>query len=174
MKQIKQILLVMLACYSLKATAQLDSMSCTGAVGDVKWSLLMPDDFQKENGNCWIFMDGSDIRSSKLAQYGHSNIPDAQAQFLRCIELRQNDRIDADRAFGLPAGSQQEDALQDHTHEYRVHFIGSAYNGINLPNNASTSHAQDLNRESRLIKTGRKSHETRPKNIALYLYARIN
>jgi len=43
------------------------TVSCSGAVGDVKYSILNPTDFVKENGDCWVPMDGRSLAGSRLA-----------------------------------------------------------------------------------------------------------
>ncbi len=162
----------MLACYSLNATAQLDSMDCTGAVGDVKWSILSTGPFQSVNGDCWVLMDGQTLpNDSKLKAIGIGAIPNGQGKFLRAMDLRRENREDPGRPFGTAAGSYQEDALKSHDHTYTKTDVitdppsefgfgfGSRGGG---PTYTET-------------KTGRSgNYETRPKNIALYLYIRIN
>ena len=92
------------------------SVSCSGAVGDVKYSILDWDDFQTANGDCWVPMDGRDVTGTALDQeFGMATVPDMSGLFMRAQEW--NDGNDPDRTPGSPIATLQEDALRDHEHE---------------------------------------------------------
>jgi len=107
-----------LASITFSAKAQvLDSLGCTGALGDVKYSILEPDDFQEVNGDCWTLMDGKNLDpSSELADKGFTFLPDARGVFIRSYDNKQTDRLDVDRQFGDPIGTYQDGAIQSHNH----------------------------------------------------------
>lgn len=95
----------------------LEILGCKGTVGDVKMSILDPEDFIAENGDCWVLMDGRGINSSdRLAQIkGWQNIPDARGSFIRGYD--PTGANDPDRGPNPPVGSFQGDGFGAHTHE---------------------------------------------------------
>ena len=55
---------------------------CSGALGDVKYSVLNPQQFALVNGSCWVPMDGGNMSNSKLAAIiGGSTVPNASGLF---------------------------------------------------------------------------------------------
>lgn len=92
------------------------SVSCSGAVGDIKYSILDWDDFQLANGDCWIPMDGRTIAgTTALAQeFGITQAPDMSGLFIRAHEWY--DGNDPDRTPISPIATIQNDALHDHEH----------------------------------------------------------
>ncbi|MEM6771917.1 MAG: hypothetical protein AAF597_15150 [Bacteroidota bacterium] len=90
---------------------------CSGQVGDIKYSILRPDQFIQENGDCWVPMDGRSIPGTKLADvYGWATLPQAGGQFLRAHEFDGQADVDADRDFNSPVGQAQTDQNKDHPH----------------------------------------------------------
>lgn len=174
---------------------QLDADGCSGIIGDVKYSILDPADFQSVNGDCWILMDGRNISSSKLAtDLSTPNIPDARGYFVRSYDNRISNRVDIDRSFGDPVGSIQADTLKSHKHDIvsggnHEHIYNDFYDGPSgfirtLSDGYDNGDSSGTRRKTREASTGGGSHshdmnntggtETRPKNITLYLYVRIN
>lgn len=152
-------------------TAQLDSLGCLGAVGDVKYSILTPDDFQSVNGACWVLMDGRNISSTKLGAFGYQELPDARGIFIRGYDNRMDDdtkRMDVDRSFGDPVGEFQKDGLRQHTITYQKPA------GPNLVaacgNCAGVMHSGFRNATTTVGNAG----DTRPQNITMFTYIRIN
>lgn len=150
--------------------AQLDSIGCSGIVGDIKHSILQVDDFQALNGECWVLMDGRNISSTKLGALGFDNLPDPRGYFIRIYDNRQTDRIDVDRAFGDAIGEVQQDAFQEHTHA--INDIGSRTNGSG--EKWGLGHLYQGDRYNATSSTAGNGTETRPVNITMYLYIRIN
>jgi hypothetical protein len=57
---------------------------CSGAVGDIKYSLLPPDKFKDVNGDCWVPLDGRTLSSTDaLYQQGVMTLPNAGGTFIR-------------------------------------------------------------------------------------------
>lgn len=94
----------------------LEILGCKGTVGDVKMSILKPDDFIAENGDCWVLMDGRALNSSdRLAQIKNwQQIPDARGTFIRGYD--PSGANDPDRGPNPPVGSYQGDSFGAHTH----------------------------------------------------------
>jgi hypothetical protein len=177
------------------------TVRCSGAVGDVKYSILNPTQFAQVNGDCWIPMDGRSISGSKLSQIVSSNnVPDIGGLFVRSQEYGQN--YDADRTNSSSIATFQDQSYQSHTHSGYVGSVtsnptmstqntlqdlslgnwGNPHNayieeGANDPNYikvvgqlsvtlADHGHSLTINNNG--------SAETRPKNVNLWTYIRIN
>jgi len=107
--------------------------TCSGSVGDIKYSILNPTDFAMENGDCWVPMDGRDIAvDSKLSQaYGWSSVPDMSGMFVRATEY--NDGRDPGRpAMSAPTVQDDENKEHDHPHNITVDFGGAHQHFINV------------------------------------------
>ena len=71
--------------------------TCSGSVGDIKYSILTPDQFVMENGDCWVPMDGRDIPGTKLADdYGWASVPNMSGLFIRSAEFHVAGQDDYD------------------------------------------------------------------------------
>lgn len=196
MKNIIKIIVVItmiINCSSIYAQVQ-DSLDCKGAVGDVKYSLLALDKFQKENGDCWVRMEGQNIASSKLSALADmTHLPDARGLFIRTFDTRNgDDRIDP-RPFGSPVGDYQADAVGKHSHAYKDTYMMTDREYETF---VGTSKTEELEQAETYLKTGSEGvdfdpdnewivyfekmteknvgTETRPKNITLHTYIRIN
>lgn len=100
---------------SVASTQRIESGGCSGAVGDVKYSILAPDDFAQENGDCWVPMNGAGIDGSLLASmYNITTTPDMSGSFLRAQEY--NDGNDPDRTPASAVALAQNDANKPHAH----------------------------------------------------------
>ncbi len=158
----------------------LDSLGCTGAVGDVKYSILDEAAFQAENGPCWVLLDGRDISGSRLAALiGQTNLPDARGYFIRSADTRSDDRVDKDRKQGQ-IGTIQNDTLGSHSHDVDKYGLMRISQSTDPKANTVEDHDKEgAGTEPDVITTPIKmgstlGHETRPKNINLYVYIRIN
>ena len=178
------------------------TVRCSGAVGDVKYSILNPTQFAQVNGDCWIPMDGRSISGSKLSQITSSNnVPDIGGLFVRSQEYGQ-DR-DADRTNSTSIATFQDQSYQSHNHSGSVGSVtsnpsmatqitlnslpfgnyqggqnsGTLEEGAGTPNYlpvyaqlsvtlADHAHGLSINNNG--------SAETRPKNVNLWTYIRIN
>ena len=96
-------------------TNKAQEVVCSGAVGDVKYSILNPTQFATVNGACWVPMDGRNMGGSKLAGIiGGTNIPNGSGLFIRNHEF--NEAHDPDRNVGTAIASIQGDDNKYHTH----------------------------------------------------------
>jgi hypothetical protein len=167
-------------------------VTCSGAMGDIKYSSLNPVEFARENGDCWVPMDGRSIVGTKLASaLGIANLPDAGGMFLRGQEFASSPNNDPERDSNTPVGSPQGDDVKPHSHSMNPagahshayeYFVASG--PTNLTQNAdwtnvrygvgwewrNTSsagdHAHSINNNS--------GSEARPRNLNLWVYVRIN
>jgi hypothetical protein len=163
-----------------------DSIS-KGAIGDVKYSVLPPDKFIEENGNGWVLMDDKVpiIGSSLNTKHGITEIPDVRGLFIRSLNLnRDDDKADLFKKENNTErlmGDYQPDAVKKHTHNLSVElgYFGG-WGGSNLFSGGTPGNPMSVGKEGKapitIVDFGQNlnSEETRPKNIALYTYIKIN
>ena len=103
-----------LADLATKAT----TVVCSGALGDVKYSILNPQQFAAVNGDCWVPMDGGNMSGSKLAAIiGGSTVPNAGGLFLRGQESQNGStNYDPERSSGSTIATLQGDNFGSHNH----------------------------------------------------------
>ncbi len=148
-------------------------------IGTIISSVLDPNQFANQVGDPpvfemekskWTLADGKDLSKTKYATLSTNNnkAPDLRGVFLRginCGKTGENCDPDGERN----PGSFQPDALQKHIHkitrgadinpnQYRA--LGSTGGGNEIPTNAPLD--------------ARTADETRPKNIAVYFYIKVN
>lgn len=157
----------------------LDSLGCTGVIGDIKYSVLSPEKFQQLNGNCWILSDGRQISSSTLASIDSiENAPDYQGVFIRGMELRTEGRKDSDRLRDDPVGQYQHDAFKSHNHKFTYDMVkGDVEVSRPISTNVENYPFTQVYDTPTIFdwfteRTG--DNETRPKNATAYTYIRIN
>jgi hypothetical protein len=92
------------------ATAQ--KVACSGAVGDIKYSILPPDKFKNVNGSCWVPLDGRTLSDSdQLYLQGVTQLPNAGGMFLRA----QDFNVVSGTESWKPKNSSNNDPDRDHT-----------------------------------------------------------
>lgn len=163
------ILVVGSAVFGTSAEAQ--------SLGDIRYSVLDSIQFQRLHGAGWIMMDGRPIQKSDLCtELEICQVPDARGVFIRGMNMGRA------AATGDPEGDRavggfQADVLGRHQHtlpsplDQAGHTVngngtraridvddGPPYSGIVW--NTTTNFAG--------------ATETRPRNVALYMYIKIN
>lgn len=206
------------APYTFSA-AYAQNVACSGKVGDVKYSILNPSQFQAENGDCWVPMDGRSLQPSDRLRIvtGMTAVPNVGGLFLRAQEFSNSPDNDPDRNFNSAVGSIQDDASERHSHTMteegehthttseageHTHSIDRRDNGADDVYDKNNAHASESSAVTTdrdkigsfttpaagkhthtLNSTGKHSHtiseagdanETRPKNMNLWVYIRIN
>ncbi len=193
------------APYTFASNTALSALKvvCSGAVGDVKYSILNPTQFAAENGTCWVPMDGRNIFGKKLATIlGASTIPNVSGLFLRAQEY--TDSNDPDRSPSSAVAQTQSDGLGSHGHSYSLTASGTT-NGAGAhshtfnnatddggetdsgeaeryqrPNHRTDNTSSVPNHEHSFSGTvsgtinNAGGSETRPKNMNLYVYIRVD
>jgi len=181
---------------------------CSGAVGDVKYSVLNPTEFALRNGDCWVPMDGSALQvdDSLRVIKGWTNLPDASGMFFRAQEFSGGANNDPDRTSASAIATAQTDALKEHNHTMNHSHtitdpghkhgtkgwwgVGSATgnskeatangdsNDYGAPGNLNIMYdaTTGISVNQHTGNTGNTGHinETRPKNLNLWVYIRIN
>ncbi len=193
------------APYSLGSpnSEKANTVVCSGAVGDVKYSILNPMQFAAVNGSCWVPMDGRSITGSKLATItGLASVANAGGLFLRGQEMNGSNN-DPDRTESSSIATLQSDNFNNHNHVLGgtisttdsylsgVSYTSSAgsgnvgvpYNGAGGPvligysGNAGLyfTNTATTSTASLPSNTANSGHtETRSKNLNLWTYIRIN
>jgi len=132
------------APYTLAAA----SVVCSGAIGDIKYSILKPTQFAAVNGDCWVEMDGGTHANSALASIlSIDTVPDMSGLFIRAQEY--NEGNDPDRTTTSPVASIQGDQIKAHDHTFsgttsedgnHTHPYGDSYlNSFSQNGTASSS-----------------------------------
>jgi hypothetical protein len=177
--------------FAANSTEIADEVRCSGAVGDVKYSILSPALFTQVNGDCWVPMSGGNIFGSELAAVlGTNTIPDISGLFIRAHEY--NDGQDPNRTPTSPIAQFQDQAWKSHEHPTTVSAAGGHSHTwadqvlrneggalrfmLDVPNRMASnadevgnfSHTHTIN----ITSSG--GNETRPINLNLYTYIRIN
>jgi hypothetical protein len=153
-----------------------------GAIGDVKYSILPPDKFKEENGNGWVLMDNNiPLQGSNLnTKHGLTSIPDARGLFIRGLNLRRNDSysdlFSMENGRERMAGEYQLDGIKKHKHNFSDAYFAEINCGNQGLIGSKSSDSDNGRCESNDVTDDGIAliEETRPKNIALYTYIKIN
>lgn len=154
----------------------------SGKIGDLRFSVLHPPEFQRLHGKVWRLCDGSSMKGTKLAKVLQTDsLPDARGRFLRA--LNHNGGVDPDNS--RRPGSPQDDAFAKHNHGggNHKHSHGSSwYEGAIFANPRgylSGGNEYHKDGEFAIHNSGdiidfEGGGETRPKNVSFYLYVKVD
>lgn len=164
----------------MSLTPRIDGIEAdTARTGDVVISMLDEATFQAQRSTKWVLMDGRSVTGSDYETLtGNANIPDARGRFPR---MKDNGAGVAPSDDAL--GSLQDDQMQGHRHEAWRSESGYAGGGADFPiadpNSGNTSNT--INGTAILSPstdgvngTPRTGSETRPKNVTLNFFIKIN
>lgn len=139
------------------------------------------DEFPKRK---WILSDGSTVLGTEFARKtGNKPVPDLRGLFLRGIDTRSNNRVGGDfEDFStarpkLPfKGSTSTDGGHSHYAGMAVNPAGDRYSAGGAPYPASTPIRTSVEGDHKhtFEVTSGGDDETRPKNVAVYYYIKIN
>jgi len=165
---------------------------CSGAVGDIKHSILNPTQFAAVNGACWVPMDGRALATTDQLRVitGMVNVPDGGGLFIRSQEFSGGADNDPSRSSGSAIATLQGEAVQSHAHgvndpghshsfndTYRQ-TGGTSYNiagGERFSSDSLTSQGDNTNSSGTGVSIQNAGGpETRPKNLNFWVYIRIN
>ena len=149
-------------------------------VGSIIPSSLNPVEFAREAGDPstfdlnkskWTLADGKSVSGTHYAELsGNAPVPDLRGVFLRG---KNNGRADGHgNPQELNLGDFQDDQFQDHVHE--INRGGNTANGTEVyafPANTNSGIARE---PTNYITQGKHGDETRPRNITVNYYVRIN
>jgi hypothetical protein len=156
-------------------------------VGTIIASMLEPADFAREVGDVertkkqWEIADGREIdTASDYCQLTKkTKIPDLRGMFLRGMNV---EGAGADPDKNREVGTSQEDAFQKHDHEIKPDWPLTGYEkkayergDANEPGYTKHADGKDAPKVETLRTTvAGTEDETRPKNVAVYFYIKIN
>lgn len=174
------------------------------SVGDIRESVLTEAEFQSLNGTGWVLMDGRNIAGSALATVkGWSTVPDARGQFLRGKNNGRADGLE-DPSGERALGNRQGHAFQTHTHAQNAHthtdaghihgtpnnigFTSDTFNSYALSRsivdnalstetgyaNIQNTTATNQNQSATGVASEPTTAETRPANISINYFIKIN
>jgi len=151
-------------------------------IGDVKQSILTEAQFQAVHDTTWVLMDGRSITGSALAsEFGVTTLPDARGVFLRS---KNNGRSDGNQnpAGERTVGFLEGDQMQGHKHAMDKSGMGYGAGpadpswgraDVNSPANGWVYNVGNPNADG-TNGTPRTGNETRPKNITVNTFIKIN
>lgn len=160
---------------------------CSGAVGDIKYSILNPTQFAAMNGDCWVPLDGRPLSQSDMLRQvtGIATLPNAGGLFIRAQEF-ENSNNDPARDANAPIATIQEDEVKSHdhtmqsagSHSHVLQGLGNAApfpvkgmatgnpGGENPVTDQAGNHTHTINPAG--------GAETRPRNMNFWVYIRTN
>jgi len=153
---------------AFKPAAPTDS----GNIGDVKYSVLEPAKFMDQNPG-WVLLDGGASQQSRdlfqksalHLQLKFPALPDARGVFIRAMNLGRGS-ADGDPEGDAAVGRYQGDQLKLHSHGISIAVTndekGTQVRGGVEDRNLSAGQTASVG-----------GNETRPRNIALYVYVKI-
>ena len=167
--------------------------TCSGTVGDIKYSILDPTQFAMVNGDCWVPLNGGDMTGSALASMINiDTVPDMSGLFVRATEY--NDGNDPGR-IAMSDPTMQVDDNKEHDHDYKdsrvrrieIDYIDNSLNrhsdisrtgqatiSVNYHNTDDRDRFFLYNKEDDLSTDPSGGPEARPKNMNFYIYIRID
>ncbi len=214
MNHINTLLIISLAIFmGLTAFSEEQRTFSDTSIGDVKFSLLNPEQFKEENGENWVLMRGQSFDSDELKEYnpklktylGENHLPDGRGKFFRGMDVNSNNDPDpVDREVGYhvqhystafpnnPFTARTTEKSGPHTHQLEdyVHFESGLVIESGFPredwesyaengggklvryNNKKTTEINSQHTHENIIISGG-DPETRPTNIALYVYLKV-
>jgi len=130
------------APYSL-GSPKAQEVVCSGAVGDIKHSILSPQQFRQVNGDCWVPMDGSALKTTdKLRQItGMTTLPNGGGLFIRSQEFANSANFDDNRDSNSPIASFQAESFKEHNHSANLSVSASGTTSTD----GNHSHSVDIN-----------------------------
>lgn len=159
---------------------------CSGAVGDVKFSILDPTQFATVNGDCWVPMNGAPLASGTALRNiltSMTNLPDASGVFFRAQEFGGANN-DPERNSSSPIATIQPEAFKahnhgvndpGHAHTYALRNAGQSDNADDRDVALSSSTTTNTSTSTTGITIQNAGgSETRPVNMNLWVYIRIN
>ena len=173
------------------------TVTCSGALGDIKYSIFNPTQFAAVNGDCWVPMDG--VKALAGTAMGAiltsmTNVPNGGGYFLRAQDFT-NSNIDPDRTSSTPIATSQDQAYLSHNHPFTGTTSTDGFHSHGIPDATSfrgngTTGTNGGDGEADLVNStyGAGSHnhsvsgttnatggtETRPKNLNFWVYIRVN
>lgn len=161
--------------FILLIVGTVSSFAQKARVGEVRYSVLNPEQFIAIYGKTWVLLDGRNINGTDLWKVSKLvNIPDGRGVFVRGSNMKRDTQTgdpDGDRTVG----SYQTDAFATHTHKYSdAHYAEVQCGNIGLFGNKGDSDNDNNRCTTDQVTEASGGSETRPRNIVLYTYVKVN
>jgi len=148
-------------------------VSQEGQVGDVRYSVLPPAQFSASAGPGWVLMDGRNVNGTNLCTgLGMCSVPDARGVFIRGMNMGR-DAGTGDPEGNRPLGAYQASAVEQHSHPLAQRIVGDTRGGFQqgVAAGGGSGSIWDIG----IKRTGDEGgKETRPRNVALYTYIKVD
>ncbi|OQP38615.1 hypothetical protein A4H97_17985 [Niastella yeongjuensis] len=143
-----------------------------GLIGEIKYSILEPGIFTRLYPG-WELLAGQEIGvDSELGKLGFNKLPDARGVFLRGMN-EGRDLQTGDPDGNRSIGSLQVDDFKAHNHQVRLKFHADLnFDSSDFPPAAKSDGLTQVVVGD--VTTERGGLETRPRNIAVYIYIKMN
>lgn len=188
-------LTIIIATAAFLAYSFIKKPSVDNNLGDVRYSILAPEVFEKLNPG-WKLLSGQPMEKNwdlyrlletegllKNGKYSllKDNLPDARGMFIRGINNGRS-ATEGDPAGETAVGRYQDDTLKSHDHQLSFLDKTEGIVGFHTTSGAGDPHQQRITWGDRqpyggaianIIVLPRGGTETRPKNISLYIYIKV-
>jgi len=168
-------------------------LDASGDVGDVKYSVYPPPVFQKKYGSSWVIANGQQLESDAALCNDDllkiCRVPDARGRFIRGMSVGPQAVGEGDPDTTRRVAEFQSDQFANHVHELAITKAESGEReGTTAPlgwsnevrmlagiknNRTDWTGAGAIGNGAQVIKSAGAA-ETRPRNIALYVYIKVN
>lgn len=143
-------------------------------VGTIMASMLNPIDLEKNYGVSWVLADGRDVTTSSRYYRisGFKKVPDLRGMFLRGLNEGRDDEYSDPDGDSRRVGYYQSDQFESHTHLFddNVRKADHGFGG-----GSYSRPWEDYNSTGDFLKIKHAGgSETRPNNISVYFYIKIN
>ena len=169
----------------------------TGNLGDIKYSILPPDEFQEINGDGWKLINGDNINDTYLFEFlsdrnletvlwkdvnngnRYERLPDLRNKFIRSMGDK-NRRVASEQKFAtaLPDNFRVEIVANgEHNHNYDIVYKAKSKRSLGkygalFMNGKKTQTQKSGKHNHQAVVTGGAT-ETRPVNIVFYTYIKV-
>jgi hypothetical protein len=156
-----------------------------GVVGEVRFSILGPAKFRQLYGQGWDLLAGQSVNGTdKLCTAGGfcTALPDARGVFIRGVNGARDANSGDPEGATRQVGSYQADVFKAHNHALNHEiFVATPWDGLGWgtvrgdhPLYNRGRPAGDNNPLWLATQVVGDTNETRPRNIALYVYVKVN
>lgn len=147
-------------------------------IGDVQFSFLPPTPFKALHGNNWVQVTAQSLAGTALgallaaAGITLANLPDLRDQFIRGAGGTLGAAVGIPQAQGTAVNGLSS---PPHAHGYQNGSNFAPNNGnLTTQNNGGAATNQNIGTNAASAPLSSGDPETRPMNVALYAYARLN
>lgn len=177
----KLIIMSVLLLWTNPLHAEEKEFSKVAPVGMIVQSILPPIQFRNYAGTSWVPADGRKIKDSALYSIltGKNRVPDLRGMFLRGLntfsEVARNDGNEDPDGKNRRSGDYQADTYTKHAHKMGVNGTDTTRMVVGGASQRLAHFRNDVygGGSSKETHESGSGVETRPKNIAVYFYVKV-